>query len=80
VPAHAWALQAGEELRDERPEDLRTCLRSTIAQSAIGKRCRWPKPLRDRIGEFARAYASGEPQALMGGFMARKQSRAGSQS
>lgn len=36
--------------------------------------------VRDRIGEFARAYASGEPQALMGGFMARKQSRAGSQS
>jgi enoyl-CoA hydratase/carnithine racemase len=26
----------------------------------------------DSIGEFARAYASGEPQALMGEFMARK--------
>ena len=28
--------------------------------------------VRDSIGEFARAYASGEPQALMGEFMARK--------
>jgi hypothetical protein len=28
--------------------------------------------VRDSIGEFALAYASGEPQALMGEFMARK--------
>ena len=31
--------------------------------------------VRDRIGEFALAYATGEPQALMGEFMARKRSR-----
>jgi enoyl-CoA hydratase len=29
----------------------------------------------DSIGEFAQAYASGEPQALMGAFMARKSAR-----
>lgn len=28
--------------------------------------------VRDSIGEFAQAYATGEPQALMGDFMARK--------
>ena len=28
--------------------------------------------VRDSIGEFALAYVSGEPQALMGDFMARK--------
>jgi enoyl-CoA hydratase len=32
--------------------------------------------VRDSIGEFALAYASGEPQALMGEFMARKGRRA----
>jgi enoyl-CoA hydratase len=32
--------------------------------------------VRDSIGEFALAYASGEPQALMGEFMARKAERA----
>jgi enoyl-CoA hydratase/carnithine racemase len=32
--------------------------------------------VRDSIGEFAQAYASGEPQALMGEFMARKAARA----
>ena len=31
--------------------------------------------VRDSIGEFALAYASGEPQALMGEFMARKLAR-----
>jgi enoyl-CoA hydratase len=31
--------------------------------------------VRDSIGEFALAYASGEPQALMGEFMARKAAR-----
>jgi enoyl-CoA hydratase/carnithine racemase len=31
--------------------------------------------VRDSIGEFALAYASGEPQALMGEFMANKRSR-----
>jgi enoyl-CoA hydratase len=30
----------------------------------------------DSIGEFAKAYATGEPQALMGEFMARKAERA----
>lgn len=30
----------------------------------------------DSIGEFAQAYTTGEPQALMGEFMARKRSRA----
>jgi enoyl-CoA hydratase/carnithine racemase len=32
--------------------------------------------VRDSIGEFALAYATGEPQALMGEFMARKAERA----
>ena len=32
--------------------------------------------VRDSIGEFAKAYATGEPQALMGEFMARKATRA----
>jgi enoyl-CoA hydratase len=32
--------------------------------------------VRDSIGEFAMAYAGGEPQALMGEFMARKAARA----
>jgi enoyl-CoA hydratase/carnithine racemase len=31
--------------------------------------------VRDSIGEFARAYATGEPQQLMGEFMARRRSR-----
>jgi enoyl-CoA hydratase len=31
--------------------------------------------VRDSIGEFALAYAGGEPQALMGEFMARKRAR-----
>ena len=31
--------------------------------------------VRDSIGEFALAYAGGEPQALMGEFMARKAAR-----
>jgi enoyl-CoA hydratase len=31
--------------------------------------------VRDSIGEFALAYSSGEPQALMGAFMARKAAR-----
>ena len=35
--------------------------------------------VRDSIGEFALAYASGEPQALMGEFMARKGRRAQSE-
>ena len=32
--------------------------------------------VRDSIGEFAKAYATGEPQALMGEFMAHKAERA----
>lgn len=32
--------------------------------------------VRDSIGEFALAYTTGEPQALMGDFMARKRARA----
>jgi enoyl-CoA hydratase/carnithine racemase len=31
--------------------------------------------IRDSVGEFGAAYASGEPQALMGEFMARKKAR-----
>ena len=31
--------------------------------------------VRDSIGEFAQAYTTGEPQALMGEFMARKRAR-----
>jgi len=42
----------------------------------------WPtvplaQAVRDSIDEFALAYATGEPQALMGEFMANKRSRAG---
>jgi enoyl-CoA hydratase len=36
--------------------------------------------IRDSIGEFAQAYTTGEPQALMGEFIARKKARAAARS